>query len=107
MMNKIRKESDEVLYSEEEYISVNDQNIEWLKELSLKNPSGKIRLCTHRSLNDNLHEMLIVLRKDCYIRPHKHINQVESMSILEGDADYIIFNDDGKIINILVTKETV
>ena len=28
MMNKIRKESDEVLYSEEEYISVNDQNIE-------------------------------------------------------------------------------
>ena len=30
-MLKIRKESNEVLYSEEEYVSINKENIEWLK----------------------------------------------------------------------------
>ena len=100
-MLKIRKENNEVLYSEEEYISINQENIEWLKGLSLKNLSGKVRLCTHRSIKDNLHEMLIVHTKDCYVRPHKHINQIESMSVLEGEADYIIFDDNGNIIKVL------
>ena len=31
-MIKIRKENNEVLYSEEEYISINQENIEWLKD---------------------------------------------------------------------------
>ena len=41
-MIKIRKENNEVLYSEEEYISINQENIEWLKDLSLKRPAHGI-----------------------------------------------------------------
>lgn len=107
MMNNIRKESDEVLYSEDEYISLNNKNIEWLKGLCAKNSSGKIRLCNHRSIKDNLHEMLIVHSKNCYVRPHKHINQIESMSVLEGEADYIIFDDNGNVTKVLKMGEKV
>ena len=100
-MIKIRKESNEVLYPEEEYININNETVQWLKNLCSKNISGKIRLCTHRSVSDNLHEMLIIHKKDYYVRPHKHIDQVESMFVLEGEADYIFFDEVGNIKNIL------
>ena len=100
-MIKVRKESDEVLYPEEEHIFFNKSTIRWIKNLCSKNLSGKIRLCTHRSKNDNLHEMLIVHNKDYYVRPHKHIDRIESMFVLEGEVDYIIFDDIGNIKKIL------
>ena len=100
-MIKIRKESNEVLYTEEEYINISKDTIQWLKNLCAKNSSGKIRLCTHRSVSDNLHEMLIVHKKDYYVRPHKHVNRVESIFIVEGEIDYIFFDDAGNIKKVL------
>jgi len=100
-MIKIRKENNEVLYTEDEYININNDTIQWLKNLCSKNSSGKIRLCTHRSVSDNLHEMFIIHKKNYYVRPHKHINLIESMFVLEGEVDYISFDNDGNIKNVL------
>ena len=53
----------------------------------------------HKDIKDNLHEMIIILSKETYIRPHKHLNKAESLHVIEGSADVIFFNDYGKIIN--------
>ena len=53
----------------------------------------------HKDIKDNLHEMIIILSKETYIRPHKHLNKVESLHVIEGSAEVIFFNDYGKIIN--------
>ena len=36
--------------------------------------------------------MLIVHSKSTYVKPHKHLNKEETMMILAGSADYIIFD---------------
>ena len=41
--------------------------------------------------------MFIVHTSDCYVRPHKHIGKDESISVIEGCADVVFFNDDGSI----------
>lgn len=100
-MIKIRKESAEVLYPEEDVVTVAAADLKELKRLALLNPRQRVRLCTHRSPIDRLHEMLIVHARDCYVRPHKHLEKTESMAILEGEVDVVLFHEDGSIRQII------
>jgi cupin fold WbuC family metalloprotein len=95
------KESDEVLYPLEEVVTVESADLAQLKRLALLNPRQRIRLCAHRSPGDRLHEMFIVHTSDCYVRPHKHLGKAESMAILEGEVDVVLFHDDGTIRQVI------
>jgi cupin fold WbuC family metalloprotein len=97
----IRKESAEVLYPEEDVVTVTAADLDELKKLALQNPRQRVRLCAHRSPQDNLHEMFIVHTPDCYVRPHKHLGKAESMAVLEGEVDVVLFNEDGSIRQII------
>jgi cupin fold WbuC family metalloprotein len=100
-MIKIRKESDEVLYPDVDVVFLQVTDIQELKRLAMLNPRKRVRLCTHRTLNESLHEMFIVHMRDCYVRPHKHLGKVETMAVIEGDVDVVLFNDDGSIRKII------
>jgi len=95
------KESDEVLYPREEVVVVESADLTQLKRLALQNPRQRIRLCAHRSPDDRLHDMFIVHTSDCYVRPHKHLGKAESMAILEGEVDVVLFHDDGTIRQVI------
>ena len=97
----LKKINDEVYYSTEKIIKIDKQLIESLKEKAIKNPRKRVRLCAHRDVNDSLHEMLIVLLKDTYVRPHKHPYKIESFHIIEGSVDVAIFDGDGKILDVI------
>ncbi len=45
--------------------------------------------------------MLIVVAKECYIRPHKHLVKSETFLVLEGSAQAILFDDAGRVRNVL------
>jgi len=100
-MIKVRKESDEVLYAAEDVVLVDSVDLSEFKRMALANPRKRIRLCTHNSPEDALHEMFIVHTRETYVRPHKHIDKVESFSILEGETDLVLFEDDGRIRQII------
>jgi cupin fold WbuC family metalloprotein len=100
-MNGTRKESDEVLYTTSDIVFVDKTSIQELKKLSLLNKRKRIRLCAHKSPDKNLHDMLIVLARDSYIRPHKHVSKEESITIIKGEADLILFEDDGLISQVV------
>ena len=90
-----------MLYPDEPIVAVGASDIVRLKELALRSPLKRARLCTHRHANDLLHEMLIVITRESYVRPHKHLNRVESFSMLEGEADLLLFDDDGQPTRLL------
>jgi cupin fold WbuC family metalloprotein len=100
-MIKTRYENPEVLYPDEDIVYVNSTDLQELKRLAVLNPSKRIRLCAHPSVGDKLHEMFIVHMQDCYVRPHKHIEKSESMAILEGAVDVVLFDDDGLVKRII------
>ncbi len=100
-MIKTRSESAEVLYPDENIVVVDSADLQELKSLALLNPRQRVRLCTHRSPNDQLHEMFIVHTCECYVRPHKHLQKAESMAVLEGEADVVLFHEDGSIRQII------
>jgi cupin fold WbuC family metalloprotein len=100
-MIKIRRESAEVLYPEENVVVVDSADLAELKRLALLNPRQRVRLCAHSTPNDRFHEMFIVHTRDCYVRPHKHLEKAESMAILEGEADMVLFHEDGLIRRLI------
>ena len=99
------KENEEVLYSLEDVFTLSSQYLDELKQASLNNNRQRIRLCAHRNPDDSLHEMFIVHTNECYVRPHRHIGKVESMAILEGEVDVVLFHDNGDIRKVIEMGE--
>lgn len=91
----------EVLYADEPIVRVRHQDMESLEKKAVRNERKRIRLCTHRSVDDRLHEMLIILSMGTYIRPHKHPDKSESFHVIKGSADIIIFNEAGDITELV------
>ena len=98
---RVNRINNEVLFTQEPLLNLGPEEIQVLKEQAKENPRQRIRLCAHRDPSDRLHEMFIVHGKDAYIRPHKHLNKIESAHVIEGLVDLIIFDADGKIAEVL------
>lgn len=95
-----RKENDEVLYPTDGTL-LDQTGIEELKRLAVLNPRRRVRFCAHRSPNDSLHEMFIVHARNCYVRPHWHLSKAESIFILEGEVDLVLFHTDGAVSRVI------
>ena len=78
-------------------IEVDDATIGMLIEASGTEPKRRARLNLHNSDDDLLHEMIIAFRKDSLNMPHRHVGKSESMHVMRGAVDVVIFDDDGKI----------
>ena len=100
-MIRVRKENDEVLFPIKEAVAITGLDLQELKSLSLLNKRKRIRICAHMNTSEKLHDMLIVHSKDCYVRPHKHATKAESITILEGEADLVLFEEDGSISSVV------
>jgi len=69
-----------------------------LIRLAAKTKNKCFRLCSHRNKNEQVHEMVIAHKKGAYIRPHKHLRKPESLLIISGRADYLLFSEKGKLV---------
>ena len=95
------KESPEVYLSTEKTISLSSKEIQKIKQLAFNEPRKRVRFCSHSSPDESVHEMFIVHPEGAYIRPHMHKNKIESMLVLEGEVEYIIFDNSGNINNVI------
>jgi len=97
----LRAESAEVFYPGEDPVVAGLAHVEALKRAARNSVKKRARLCTHQTAEDSLHEMLITLPRDAYVRPHKHIGKTESFTILQGEADLVLFHDDGRVRQLI------
>ena|SRR3989338_2076592 len=98
---KLKEISKEVYYQENTIVKINDQFVDYLEVLAINPTLQRIRLCTHTNDQEILQEMIIVLKKEGYIRPHKHLKKSESFHIIKGMLDVVIFKDEGEILEVI------
>ncbi len=99
-MKQIKK-SDEVYVAEGTVVQVRATDVTELLANASKNARRRSRLCAHPDASDRLHEMLIVLDRTTYIRPHRHAEKSESFHIIDGLLDVVLFHDDGTIRDVV------
>lgn len=101
MTAALRKINNEVFVADESIVRLGAEQITFLKQQALSSNRKRARICTHRSNEDALHEMLIAISADSYIHPHKHTSKVESFHIIEGLVDVVVFDDAGAIVDVV------
>lgn len=94
---QLRAEGPDVWYAEGVQAFVGPEEIAWLKEQAMASPRMRARICLHENLSSAVHEMVIVHGRSCYVRPARHRDQRESMTVLEGTATAAFFDDQGAI----------
>jgi cupin fold WbuC family metalloprotein len=97
----LRKINDEVYMATDKVVRFDRRYVELIKQSAEKNSRGRARICAHREPTDTLHEMMIAIRSDSYIRPHRHHQKVESFHLIEGSVDVVVFEDDGSISEVV------
>jgi cupin fold WbuC family metalloprotein len=101
LVARARAESAEVRYATDAILVVDAGDVTALKGAAEDNSRRRIRLCAHHSIDDRLHEMLIVHTNHTYVRPHKHVGKSESFHIVEGDVDVVVFDDGGGVTEVI------
>lgn len=87
--------------ADEPIVHVGRSDIGFLKEGVYDNERSRTRLCAHKENGNKLHEMFIVMGRDTYIRPSQHLNKDESLHVLEGSADFVFFDEQGRVVKIV------
>jgi cupin fold WbuC family metalloprotein len=86
-----------IFYMRGSLITADESMIAFLKSAALRTPSRRARLCAHPSPDADQHDMLIVSLRDTYVAPHRHLVKSESMLVVEGLAEALVFDDTGKV----------
>ena len=98
---EFRTLNEEVVYGNTANTAVNCIDVGTLKNLAKENVRRRVRLCSHSDLSDAVHEMLIVHDRHTYVPPHKHLGKSESIHIIEGCTDLVLFDDDGRPFRVI------
>ncbi len=101
----VRKINDEVFVAADDIVKLGAAEVAFVKSQALQNGRQRARICTHKSDDDALHEMLIAITPASYIHPHKHAGKSESFHIVEGAVDIVVFDDDGRVSEIVELRE--
>src|SRR6516225_936741 len=101
----IRENSPEVLVALDDVVEIAGPDVLALGRRTAESPRRRSRLCAHRDPAETLHEMFICLEQDTYIGPHKHAGKVESFHIVQGEADVLIFSEEGRIQQVVSLGE--
>ena len=75
------KKNSEVYHSKDNFFSLSKEDISTLISWAKDTTRRRVRYCSHSSDQDTLHEMFIVPPKGAYVRPHKHLDKIESMLV--------------------------
>lgn len=90
-----------VAYFKKKNVKIDTKILKYLKLFSACNKFKKSRICAHTSKKSDLHEMIIFHEQGYYIRPHSHPGRSESIHVIKGMVDLILFDSEGCIIDIV------
>ena len=100
-LKKFIRESDNVLYTGNSLTTISTVDVDQITEIARKSDRRRARICTHRNKTDSLHNMMIALCNDTYVRPHKHIKKPETFHVVKGRMKIVIFEDYGRVKDVI------
>lgn len=98
---ELARQSDDLLLAKGDVVALSRTEVEDLKSGVPSTARGRSRISTHASVEDRLHEMLIVLERRTYVRPHRHPGKTESFHVVEGAADVVLFDEGGDVTDVI------
>lgn len=89
--------SPEVIYSDGGFLAADEGIVALLKDRAGNAPRRRCRLCFHADEGSPQQEMLIAMHRTSYVRPHRHLGKAETLAVVEGRCDALVFDDSGRV----------
>ena len=90
-----------VYYATEPFAVAHEDAIELLKRQAASSPRKRCRICFHPDQRSPAHEMLIAMHGRSYVRPHCHSGKSETLTVIDGEATALVFDEGGTLTNRL------
>ncbi len=91
----------EVFYATEPFAVAGPPAIGLLKRVAENAPRRRCRICFHPGPEAAAQEMLIAMHGAAYVRPHRHQGKSETLTVLEGRATTLLFDEAGRLTRSL------
>lgn len=95
------KQSAEVFLADEPVGKIGQREIDVLRQALPLTTRKRVRVCMHRNTDDRFQEMFITFAKGSYLAASKHFGKDESVDVVEGRADFVMFDDAGEITDVV------
>jgi cupin fold WbuC family metalloprotein len=82
-------------------VHLGQEELDFLSQAINLSPRRRSRICTHRSVQELLHEMFVIYSNATYVRANKHLGKDESVFVIRGEADFLFFDDRGTLIEVV------
>lgn len=106
LIESFTTESEEILYPRHgDVVKLTAAHMQALRKHAQGTRRKRARICTHPDTTNPLHEMIILHVCGAYVRPHRHPGKSESFHVIEGEADIILFDEGGKVENVISMGE--
>lgn len=86
-----------VYYATEKVVLMDAAAVSLARTAAADAASARARLCAHPNPRAAQHDMLIVAKGGTYIRPHRHIGRTETLTVMGGRAEALLFDDEGRL----------
>lgn len=96
----MKRISEEAIQCTDRLVYLSKKEIDYIKSEMPKTKRKRLRILVHPDVNHAMHEMFVVYSNDTFVQVNKHLGKDESLHILEGEATFVFFDDNGKIINV-------
>jgi len=94
---KIFKKNSNVYYAQEYPFFLETDDLDSLIALSKLNNIDKFRICMHKNDKAHIQEMLLILLRPQFIKPHKQEKSTVSYHVLKGLAELRLYDDNGNV----------
>lgn len=94
---RFRQVAPEVFYAEDSFAVAGQEAVELLKRVAPASPRKRCRICFHPDQQAAAQEMLIAMHGSSYVRPHRHFGKTETLTVLEGQATALLFEEQGTV----------
>jgi cupin fold WbuC family metalloprotein len=95
----LREVAPGIFYASEPIVVADAAMVDFLKQHASTNAVRRARVCAHPVPEAEQHDMLIVSHRDTYVAPHRHLSKSESFLVIEGEADVLLFEEDGSLLS--------
>jgi len=98
---QMARQGPDVFVSDEPIGKFGQAEIGFLRDVLSQSSRRRARVCMHKNGEDRFHEMFITFSKGSYLAASKHLGKDESVDVIEGQADVVVFDDDGEITDVI------
>jgi len=98
---KLERISEEAFQCKDKLVYLRRHDIENLKKEMPLTKRKRIRILTHPDSNHAIHEIFVVYSNKTFVMANMHLGKDESLHILEGEADFIFFDEKGNVTEVV------